>query len=33
MFVGDKEESSLEIAIHAVIKATDPFLRIQKKVL
>lgn len=30
-FVEGKEESMLEIAIPPMIKATDPFLRIRKK--
>lgn len=30
-FVGDNEESSLEVAVPASIKARDPFLQIQKR--
>lgn len=32
LFIGDKEESSLEIDIPTPVKVKDPFLRIQKNV-
>lgn len=32
MFMGYKEESSLEISVFVTIKVRDPFLQIQKKI-
>lgn len=32
LFIGDKEESSLEIDIPTPVKVRDPFFRIQKNV-